>query len=148
MARRSDARKVALQMLYLIDQNPDADVHRIQRDLAAELKTDELIDFGWSLFRGVRDLQEKLDEMITSVAENWRIDRMAPTDRNILRLAIYEMHHLETPAAVALNEAIELAKEFGSENSASFVNGLLDKLTPKGDSSIADASEDSSVETP
>jgi N utilization substance protein B len=58
------------------------------------------------------------------------------------------MHHLETPAAVALNEAIELAKEFGSENSASFVNGLLDKLTPKGDSSIADASEDSSVETP
>ncbi len=131
MPRRSDARKVVLQMLYLIDQNPDADVPRIQEEITEQLKTDELVEFAWDLFRGVREVRDQLDEMITSVAQNWRLDRMAPTDRNVLRLAIYEMHHRNTPAAVALDEAIELAREFGGENSTSFVNGILDKLIPK-----------------
>ena len=134
MPRRNDARRFVLQMLYLVDQNPDADVHRIRENMERDLKSEELVDFAWSIFRGVRDLQGELDESISKVADNWRIDRMAPTDRNVIRLAAYEMRHLQTPAAVALNEAVELAREFGNENSSAFVNGILDKLIPESES--------------
>ena len=73
--------------------------------------------------------QEKIDELIRSQADNWRLERMPPVDRNILRLAIYEMlFEKETPKLVVLDEAIELAKKFGSEQSGRFVNGLLDGL--------------------
>ncbi|MEZ6059451.1 MAG: transcription antitermination factor NusB [Planctomycetaceae bacterium] len=130
MPRRSDARRVALQMLYLIDQNPDADVRRIQEEITEQLRKDELVDFAWDLFRGVREVRDQLDDMIVSVAQNWRLDRMAPTDRNVLRLAIYEMHHMGTPVPVVLDEAIEVAREFGGQNSPGFVNGILDKLIP------------------
>ena len=135
MPRRSDARRNVLQMLYLIDQNPDADLHRIRKSLDTELRQDELIDFAWALFTGVRERRDDLDEKIRSVAQNWRIDRMAPTDRNAIRMGLYEIQYIGTPSAVVLNEIIELAREFGTEHSPSFVNGILDKLnserTPK-----------------
>lgn len=130
MSGRSDARKQVMQMLFLVDQNPDADLRRIQDTFETELKNAELVDFAWTLFRGVRAVQASLDEMIRSTASNWRLERMAITDRNILRLGAYEMRHFGTPAPVVLNEAIEMAKEFGTEHSASFVNGILDKLVP------------------
>jgi len=138
MPRRSDARKCVLQMLYLIDQNSDADVHRIRSSVEEELSNDALIDFAWALFTGVREHRTEIDDRITAVADHWRLDRMAPTDRNILRMGLFEMEFVKTPAAVVLNECIELAKEFGGENSASFVNGLLDKLS--GEQPAADAS--------
>ncbi|MCA9049222.1 MAG: transcription antitermination factor NusB [Planctomycetaceae bacterium] len=128
MPRRSDARRCVLQMLYLIDQNPDADVRRIQQSLQNELKTDELTDFAWSVFTGVREKRDELDERIRSVAHNWRIDRMPPTDRNAIRMGLFEMDYIQTPPAVVLNEIIELAREFGTENSPAFVNGILDSL--------------------
>lgn len=128
MAGRSDARRAVLQMLYLIDQNPEAEIHWIRENLEQELKDDQLLDFAWSLFIGVREHRSELDQQISDVASNWRVDRMAPTDRNVLRLGCFELHSIGTPVAVALNECIELAREFGAEGSASFVNGILDKL--------------------
>ncbi|MEZ6131406.1 MAG: transcription antitermination factor NusB [Planctomycetaceae bacterium] len=128
MPRRSDARKCVLQMLYLIDQNPDADIHRIRTSMESELKDDTLIDFAWAMFTGVRELRNEIDKRITAVATNWRIDRMAPTDRNVLRMGLFEIEFIQTPVPVVLNECIELAREFGAENSPSFVNGILDKL--------------------
>jgi N utilization substance protein B len=81
------------------------------------------------LVRGTIDNQDRIDELIRGQADNWRIERMPAVDRNILRLAVYEMlHEQETPKLVVLDEAIELAKKFGSEQSGRFVNGLLDGL--------------------
>ena len=129
MPGRSDARRCVLQMLYLTDQNPDADIHWIRSSLEEELNDAELTHFAWRLFSGVREHKEDLDNQITAVASNWRIDRMAPTDRSVIRLGCFEIQHVGTPAAVVLNEAVELAREFGTENSSSFVNGILDRLS-------------------
>jgi len=130
MAGRNDARRCVLQMLYLVDQNPDADIHWIRSSMEAELGEDDIFGFGWSLFTGIREQQNELNDRISAAASNWRVDRMAPTDRNVLRLGLFEMEHVGTPAAVVLNECIELAREFGTESSPSFVNGILDKLAP------------------
>ena len=123
--------KCALQMLYLLDQNSDADLQTVRATVELDLGNEELIEFAWRLITGVRESQDELDRQITNVAQNWRIDRMAPTDRNTIRAGLFEMQQLGTPAAVALNEAIELARAFGTENSAAFVNGILDKLKPE-----------------
>ncbi len=90
---------------------------------------DEAFHYAQTLVRGTVDHRESIDELIRSQADNWRLERMPPVDRNILRLAVYEMlHEQETPKLVVLDEAIELAKKFGSEQSGRFVNGLLDGL--------------------
>jgi len=130
MAGRSDARRFVLQMLYLVDQNPDADLDRVQIELRKEFTDPPLREFAWSLLSGVIAAREELDEVICRTATNWRLDRMAPTDRNVLRLGLFEMTKLGTPAAVVIDESIEIAREFGTEHSSSFVNGILDKLIP------------------
>lgn len=131
MARRSRARDVCLQMLYQADVNPDVAAETV-RDLIAEQISDELIaQFCWQLFLGVMEYRAMLDERIQSVAENWSLHRMAPTDRNVLRLGTYELLLTETPHRVVIDEAIELAKKFGTAQSAQFVNGILDKLIPR-----------------
>jgi N utilization substance protein B len=92
-------------------------------------RLDEAFEYAQILVRGAVEHLEKIDELIRSQADNWRLERMPAVDRNILRLAIYEMlFEKETPKLVVLDEAIELAKKFGSEQSGRFVNGLLDGL--------------------
>jgi len=132
MPRRSDARKCVLQMLYVVDQNPDVDIHWVRSNVEERLSDDAiLIDFAWTMYTGVREQCADIDKRITEVATNWRIDRMAPTDRNVIRMGMFEMETIGTPSAVVLNECIELAREFGTEHSPSFVNGILDKFTSK-----------------
>ena len=130
MAGRSEARRFALQMLYLFDQNPEADQARMQIELRKQFIDAALQDFTWSLISGVIAAREELDAGIVRTATNWRLDRMAPTDRNVLRMGLYEMTRMDTPVAVVIDESIEIAREFGTENSSSFVNGILDKLIP------------------
>ncbi len=130
MAGRSEARRFVLQMLYLVDQNPEADLDRVQTELRKEFTDPALRDFSWALITGVVAAREELDELIRKTATNWRLERMAPTDRNVLRLGIFEMTKYGTPAAVVIDESIEIAREFGTEHSGSFVNGILDKLIP------------------
>ena len=130
MAGRSEARRFALQMLYLLDQNPEADKDRVQIELRRQFIEEPLRQFTWSLISGVVAARDELDEIICRTATNWRLDRMAPTDRNVLRMGLYEMTKMGTPAAVVIDESIEIAREFGTENSSSFVNGILDKLIP------------------
>lgn len=130
MAGRSEARRFVLQMLYLLDQNPEADQDRVQAALRREFTDTALREFAWSLISGVISAREELDEVICRTATNWRLDRMAPTDRNVLRMGLFEMTRLGTPAAVVIDESIEIAREFGTEHSSSFVNGILDKLIP------------------
>ena len=106
MARRSRSREIALQVLY----------------------QDDLTQFAASLVSGVRRNRGELDALLDSTAENWSLDRMAATDRNVLRLGAFEIIYTDTPGRVSINEAIELAKRYGTNNSAQFVNGILDKL--------------------
>jgi transcription antitermination protein NusB len=130
MTRRSRGREVALQVLYQVEQNPGISAEEIQRFIERRLLADgKLCEFTESLTAGVKEHQAGLDAMISKVAENWRLDRMAAIDRNILRLGAYEMLHCpEVPAKVAINEALELAKRYSTAQSSRFVNGILDRV--------------------
>jgi N utilization substance protein B len=90
---------------------------------------DEAFAFAQGLVTGTMDHREQVDALIREQADNWRLERMPPVDRNVLRLAVFEMlYETDTPKLVIVDEAIELAKKFGSEQSGRFVNGLLDGL--------------------
>ncbi|MFC1596672.1 transcription antitermination factor NusB [Planctomycetota bacterium] len=128
MTRRSRARQVALQVLYQDDLNPKHNPAHADALIRRRLRLPEMIDFARELVAGVRRNRGELDEAISQAAENWSLDRMPPTDRNVLRLGAYEILHADTPDRVAVDEAIELAKRFGTAESASFVNGILDRL--------------------
>jgi len=118
-------------MLYQLDQT-GGDAPAVFRDfwVGQQQAGDELRAFAEQLVLGVIDRREEADRMIVEAAENWRIERMAVVDRNVLRLAVYEltMSGCDTPAAVVLDEAIEIAKKFGGEGSGTFVNGVLDSI--------------------
>ena len=128
MPRRSRAREVALQVLYQDDLNPRHNPAESDAFIDARLRDDDLRVFTRSLVSGVRRNRPELDEMLDRTAANWRLTRMAATDRNVLRLGAFELLYTETPAPVAIDEALELAKRFGSAQSSQFVNGILDKL--------------------
>ncbi len=128
MTRRSRAREVVLQVLYQDDLNPGSNPTVADQFLQSRLKDEELSQFARTLLSGVRRNRQELDEMLNQTAENWTIERMAVTDRNVLRLGAYEILFLDTPDRVAINEAVELAKRFGSTHSAQFVNGILDRF--------------------
>ena len=96
-----------------------------------ELVSDpDLRKLAWQLYTGTLAERNKLDQQIQSVAVNWRVSRMSSTDRNVIRMGIYEMTVLQTPGPVVMDECIEIAKEFGTAQSGQFVNGILDKLKP------------------
>jgi N utilization substance protein B len=130
MTRRSRGREVALQVLYQIEQNPGAPPDEVRRFIERRLLEDsKLSEFTEGLIAGVKEHQARIDAMISQVAENWRLDRMAAIDRNILRLGAYEMLFCpDVPAKVAINEALELAKRYSTAQSSRFVNGILDRV--------------------
>jgi N utilization substance protein B len=128
MARRSRAREVALQVLYQDDLNPSHNPADDERFVRNRLHAPELVEFASSLVAGVRRNRQELDDRLAQTADHWSLERMAATDRNVLRLGAFEILHSETPDRVAINEAVELAKRFGSKQSAQFVNGILDRL--------------------
>ena len=131
-ANRSLARVVALQMLYQEDMNPGSMAAFGEEFLRTELPAHEPIQaFAQLLIDGASRKQTEIDAELGQVAENWTVSRMSSTDRNILRLATYEILFMETPRTVAISEAVELAKRFGTADSAGFVNGVLDKIGRK-----------------
>ena len=128
MTRRSRAREVAMQVLYQDDLNPRHDPAAADDFVGSRLSSAELAEFARSLVAGVRRNRAELDQVLATTADNWSLERMAVTDRNVLRLGAYEILYSETPDRVAINEAVELAKRFGTKQSAQFVNGILDRL--------------------
>ncbi len=136
--RRSRAREIALQVLYQDDLNPRHNPADSDAFIDVRIKQPELREFTRSLVSGVRRNRPELDAMLEKTAANWRLARMAATDRNVLRLGAFELLFTELPAPIAIDEALELAKRFGSAQSSQFVNGILDKLlqmrsTPPGE---------------
>lgn len=117
-------------MLYQKDLNPDVPADDVRTMIQDLLRDQELSRFAWSLFVGVMECRPALDQRIEGVAANWTLTRMAPTDRNVIRLGLYELLHTETPHRVVIDEALELAKTYGGPQSSSFVNGVLDRLIP------------------
>lgn len=129
MTRRSRAREVALQLLFWRDVNPTIQRPAIERFIRERLHDAAHEPYCFALFDGVTAQAAALDEQLAAAAENWRVSRMAAVDRNVLRLGAYELlHNAETPPAVAINEAIELARRYGSKDSPAFVNGILDRI--------------------
>ena len=117
-----------MQVLFQDDINPPDSPATTQAFLRWRLKSEELVEFARSLIAGVRRNRDELDQLLRKTAANWSLERMATTDRNVLRIGTYEILYTETPGRVAINEAVELAKRFGSAHSAQFVNGILDKF--------------------
>lgn len=129
MAARQKARLWALQILYRLDFNPDA-LATVFDEFRHENRIDEKsFGFAMELVEGVRDNLAELDRIIERAADNWRLARMGATDRNILRIGAFELSQRpDIPPAVAIDQAIILAKSFGSEESGKFVNGILDRI--------------------
>jgi N utilization substance protein B len=146
MTTRRRAREIVLQLLYEEDMNPVRDESTandfLQRRL---LRNKPLIAFAKSLWNGVIEQQKVVDAVISAHAANWSIKRMASIDRNVLRLATYEMTFADVPGRVAINEAVNLAKRYGDRNSGQFVNGVLDRILKNRESS---ESAESALETP
>lgn len=128
MGLRRQARELALQALYLHDMcgfSKEAALKAIGFQILAE----PLSIFSQHLLSGVLERQEEIDTLIRRYTENWDIRRMAAIDRNILRISTFEiLTDLETPISVIIDEAIEISKNYSTEDSSKFVNGILDKI--------------------
>ncbi|MBM4022541.1 MAG: transcription antitermination factor NusB [Planctomycetes bacterium] len=133
MSRRSRAREVALQSLFQLDlageRRPDADrLDAISRFHRGRLRSRPLVEFADGLVAGVLARREELDTLIDARSQNWRLSRMAATDRAVLRIAAFELSQTTTPPAVVADEAIELARRYGGESSPRFVAGIVGRL--------------------
>ncbi|MBU0686464.1 MAG: transcription antitermination factor NusB [Candidatus Margulisbacteria bacterium] len=132
MGKRSTARRLAMQALF----QSDLSGYDIDKTLKDTFDTGEFIDdtksFSTELAKGTWDHKDEIDKTISAQAVDWSLERMGVVDRNILRLGIFELKYQKgTPASVIINEAVELAKKFGSDDSAKFINGILGALAKK-----------------
>lgn len=129
MKPRTRARSIALQVLYEVDiaHHSPADIYKLR--LEDTPLSEELSEFARQIIFGVLPLTGTLDQIIARYAPEWPLDQIAAIDRNILRMALWEfaVYH-ETPIKVAINEAVELAKQYGSDSAPRFINGVLGAL--------------------
>lgn len=134
MGSRRRSRELALQMLFQWEMGSHTPQHVIRTFLPSKQLDPDAEQFACMLFEGTVQARESLDRSLSEYAQNWRLERMPAVDRNVLRLALYEMLNCtETPPAVVINEALEIVRRFSSEDSVEFVNGILDairKATP------------------
>lgn len=141
MRKRTRSREIALQMLALVDTRGDEclvdmdDTLRMLYRLDRDGETwpqdidEDLLQFARELVEGTLEMRPGIDEMISRATQNWALARMANVDRNILRMAVHEMLHVEDiPSKVSINEAIELGKRYSTKQSGSFINGILDRI--------------------
>jgi N utilization substance protein B len=129
MGKRREGREAAVQFLVYCDLNQGAGLGSAADFWELRPASGSIREFALKLVEGVLEHRKEADERISRYAENYELGRIAVVDRNILRLAIYEMlHRHDIPPIVSINEAIEIAKRFGSEESGRFVNGILDRV--------------------
>lgn len=137
MGKRRRARELALQFLYQYDalHGSSPDIQGLEEQLSFFLDRngismqDETKEFCTALAAGTCKNLPHIDEIIGKFSEHWRLSRMSSIDRNIMRLSVYELIYLSNiPPAVTINEAVELGKKYGTEESGAFINGILDKI--------------------
>lgn len=126
---RRQSREIALQILFQIEYAPQISFDDLLA-LFDSQKDPALIKYADEIIRGVQAHKEKIDQRIQEASRHWKIERMGGVDRNILRMAVFEIFHATEmiEPKIAINEAIEIAKVFGTQESSSFVNGLLDQV--------------------
>ena len=130
MGKRRKAREVALQFLYQLDLHGAVDPMPYEPEFWQRHPVDPATRaFAESLVRGSKQQQSKIDQLLAQYAEHWDLERMAVVDRNILRMAVYELlWQPDVPPKAAINEALEIAKKFGTTESSRFINGVLDRI--------------------
>jgi len=136
MGDRRKSRELALQALFALDLNksdPDKTGFPQQMDEFLEQHGEDLSEstrvFFLALVDGVQENREKIDTLLDQWAKNWKISRMPAVDRNIMRIAVFEMLNLsDIPSSVSINEAVEIGKKFGTRDSGPFINGVLDRI--------------------
>lgn len=138
------ARRCALQAMYQFDADEQADPEVVEETLSGSGAERSAQSTGFTLATRAWDAHERHDLEINQVSSDWPIKRQPMVDRNVLRLALYEIKEGVTPMKVAINEAVELAREFGGEKSPGFVNAVLDELAKPGSRDESDASESGS----
>jgi N utilization substance protein B len=129
MGFRRKARELALQLLFQMEFNPERGEGLLQAFWREHEVVPQVKGFTELLVRGVLDHLPEIDKLIEEKAEHWTPNRMATVDRNILRIAVFELCYLkDIPVRVSINEAIEVAKRFGNQESGAFINGILDRV--------------------
>ena len=132
MKPRTKARSFALQALYEVDITGHSGMEVLERRFLENPVDERLQGFARKIVSGIEPIRNELDNFIAEHAPEWPIDQISTIDRNLLRIALWEMAATDdTPVKVAINEAIELAKKFGSESTPRFVNGVLGSLAPR-----------------
>lgn len=141
---RTQAREAALKALYLLDLRPDAGQRELDEAMGEELRSDEARSFARALVEGTRRNLAEIDREVEAVAHNWKLKRMAVVDRNVLRLGTYELLHCrdDIPPAVAIDEAVSIAKKFSTRESGAFVNGILDRIRLRAERGPAASADD------
>lgn len=126
---RRQSRELALQVLFQTEFAPQISYTDLMEVLGASLDQ-EVVQFADEIIRGVQSQKAEIDAKIQAASSHWKVERMATVDRNILRVAVFEMRFSANPLKenIVINEAVEIAKKFGTTDSASFVNGLLDQV--------------------
>jgi len=126
---RRKTRELALKALYMLDMRGEASREALRNFWRERRAPRDLISRADKLVKGVLDNKGSIDELIARTSEHWRLERMSRVDRNILRLAVYEMlYDAEVPGQVSIDEAVEIAKRYGHIGSSAFINGVLDKI--------------------
>jgi N utilization substance protein B len=129
MPSRRKSREYAMQMLYQWEMGGHAPANVCSTFFSRGKVDPEIEAFARDLFEGTINHVQDLDRMVNKQAQHWRLERMAAVDRNILRMALFELlHHPETPPSVVINEALEIARRFSGEEAVEFVNGILDGI--------------------
>ncbi len=137
MGGRRRSREQALQVLYQLDLNGGETAAALATFFEREPADPDGVEFVSSLVHGVRDHLERIDGLIGDASTNWKVSRMSYVDRNILRLGVLELTEMpDIPPMVSMNEAIELGKRFGTTDSGSFINGVLDRVARNLDLSL------------
>ncbi len=128
--KRRRSREYALQILFQLDLTGERDMDDVFREFwEGNDEPEEVREFTYAIVKNTRENLEKIDSLIKDAAEHWSIERMAVIDRNILRAATYEIvFRSDIPPSVAINEALEIAKKYSTEDSAPFINGILDRI--------------------
>ncbi|HXI14120.1 MAG TPA: transcription antitermination factor NusB [Thermoanaerobaculia bacterium] len=129
MGARRKARELALQMLFQFDVSGNSTEAVVTTFEDLQKARPNIRDFAVRVFEGTVNNLAELDSMIVQQAQNWRLERMPVVDRNIIRMSVYEfLHESETPKLVIIDEAVEIAKKFGTQKSSQFINGILDGI--------------------
>jgi N utilization substance protein B len=130
MGNRRKSRELAMQALFYMDMNTDGSAEALLERFCTNFSPSEkALPFFLELVNGVLQTKSELDSIIENFSDHWKIGRMACVDRNIIRIAVYELLYCrDIPSKVTINEAVDIGKRFGTEESGAFINGILDSI--------------------